>query len=453
MKVFLRDIKEKFPEFEIINYDSESFFVGFNHDSRTIKEDEIFIPIIGENFNGHDYILEALNSGASMSICEYQFVSKVSSTNKPIIVVSSIRDGLQKILNLATSPITVPIVAISGSTGKTTTREMLATILSGDGKVLTSDHSNTVWGNAALLSKYTDEKYVVLECAMDSPGEISWHANSVDTDIGVLLNITYVHAQRLGTIEDVYEEKKDLADYLDRNGKPLVLNIDDERLVRIVNNYKSEIITFGKSEKADYRIFDIDVNYTGTNFKISNQGNVTYVHVDGYGEGLAYDATASIAVARRLGLDIESCVNNLLQFKPNEGRFEITKLKDGNLVINDAYNANPLSMEMSVNTFDSLFNANDFVRIIVLGDMKELGNVSAQMHKELGELVKKKNFDYVYYFGEEYESFGQGKRVKNLDELRIDLQRNLSENNSKQKAILLKGSHSLGLSEIVKTLT
>ena len=172
MKIYLKDIKERFPEFEIRNYDENAFFTAFNHDSRTIKDGEIFIPIVGEKFDGHDFILQALNDGADMAICEAKKSLLVKDAIKPVILVDSVREGLQKIMSLYTSHIDAKIMGITGSAGKTTTRKILSTILSCNGSVLSAEGSNinTVWGNAVLLSKYTDEKYIVLECGMDHPG-------------------------------------------------------------------------------------------------------------------------------------------------------------------------------------------------------------------------------------------------------------------------------------------
>jgi UDP-N-acetylmuramoyl-tripeptide--D-alanyl-D-alanine ligase len=125
MKVFLKDIADRFPEFEILNYQEDAYFVRFNHDSRDVRKDDLFVPIVGENFDGHDFINEALSKGASIAICENSKYEVLEETDKPIVLVDSIEEGLQKIINLALSPITAPVVAITGSTGKTTTKQML----------------------------------------------------------------------------------------------------------------------------------------------------------------------------------------------------------------------------------------------------------------------------------------------------------------------------------------
>ncbi|MBU1120022.1 UDP-N-acetylmuramoyl-tripeptide--D-alanyl-D-alanine ligase [Patescibacteria group bacterium] len=449
MKIYLRDIKERFPEFEIRNYDDNAYFVGFNHDSRTIKSNEIFIPIVGDNFDGHDFILQALKDGASMSICESKKSLLVKDATKPVILVYTIKEGLQKILNHSLSSINAPIVGITGSAGKTTTRKMLTTILSGEGEVLSTEGNNinTVWGNAVLLSQYTDEKYIVLECGMDHAGEIAWHMNSVDPDLGILLNVGYVHAENLGSIEKVYEEKKNMADYLNKTGKPLVLNIDDDRLVRIAKTYTAKLITFGKKENSDYKIFESNMRRDGLFVKFSFQGQVYEFGINAFGEGLAYNAVAAIAAAHELGMSLEKCVSNIKRFVPEKGRFEIVDLNNAGVIVNDAYNANPISMDMSLKTFNKLFPKDEYHRIVVLGDMKELGDVASEKHMELGKLVKELEFNETYYIGDYFNDFNFGTEVKSIDEIVTLLKEQMSHVTQKV-AILCKGSHSTGLYQI-----
>lgn len=447
MKIYLREIKERFPEFEIRNYDENAFFIGFNHDSRTIKQNEIFIPIVGDKFDGHDFILQSLQAGASVSLCESKKSLLIKDAAKPIVLVDSIEEGLQKLLNFSISPITAPIIAITGSTGKTTTRQMLTTVLSEDGSVLTTDNANTVWGNANLLSQYVDEKYIALECGMDRAGEIAWHVNSVDPDLGILLNVGDVHAEKLGSIENIYEEKKNLADYLNKTGKPLVLNVDDNRLIRILKDSKAEIITFGKNEYANFKISNVIVGQEGTDFVLTVEMVDYNIHLNTFGEGLVYDAVAAIAAANKLGLSIEMCIKGIQKFLPNNGRFEIVKLNDEDIIINDAYNANPASMDMSLRTFAILYPKDVYYRIAVLGDMKELGDVSSEKHMELGELAKSLEFNEVYFLGEYFKDFNYGIEIKSIGDIVGILAEKMSKTTQKI-AILCKGSHSTQLYEI-----
>lgn len=448
MKIQLKDIISRYPEFQIRNYKEDAYFEGFNHDSREIKGGELYIPIVGEKFDGHDFILDALEKGANMSICEKGSVSKVESATKPIILVDSIQEGLQKIINFSISSITVPIVAIAGSTGKTTTKQMLVKILETNGEVLSSDHFNTVWGNAVLLGKYTDENYIVLEFAIDKEGEMSWHCNSFDPDLGIILNIGYVHAEKLGSIEKIYEEKKNLADYLNRSGKPLILNIDDERLVKIKEDFKSELITFGMNDSADYKLYDTSVNKMGTDFNFGHDNSWYSVHINTYGSDLVYNALASIIAANKLGVNMDDCIKGIANFEPNSGRFEITNIGIDKILVNDAYNANPQSMGMALATFNKLYEQGQCHRIVVLGDMRELGYIAEEKHKWLGEIVKGYKFDEVYYIGDMFGSFGIGEKVESADEMAALLNHRLETLKDKKVAILLKGSNSLNIHRI-----
>ena len=448
MKIFLKDIKDRFPEFSLRNYREDDYFVGFSHDSRIIKENQIYIPIVGEKFDGHDFILEAFENGASMALCEREKYEKDDmDINKPIILVDSIEEGLMKVLNYAISHITAPVVAITGSTGKTTTKQMLVTILKGQMKVLYGDKSNTVWGNAVILSQYDDHDAIVLECGMDMKGEIAWHVNSVDPDVGILLNVGHVHGEKIGSIEDIYREKKDLADYMEKTGKPLVLNIDDDRLVRIMKSYRedAELITFGESKDADYQIVGVKVDSLGTHFSFKYSDNTMEVDLKVLGKGYVYNAMAAIIAANRLGVGIEKCIKGVELFENSEGRFEKLEYKNDITIINDAYNANPTSMDMSLETFDTLYGGADFYKIVVLGDMRELGEVSAQKHTELGEKVKGYDFNEVYYVGEMFEEFGQGESIESADEIAAMLNIKLESLVGRRVAILLKGSHSIRL--------
>lgn len=449
MRLTLKEIKDRFPEFEYKNYDEDAYFIGYNHDSRDVKKDTLYIPIVGDRFDGHNFIKEALDNGASISLCENSKYYLVKDVTKPIVFVDSIEEGLEKILNLSISDITAPVVAITGSTGKTTTRRMLVHILQGKKKVLSAENTNTVWGNAALLGEYVDEDAIVLECAMDRKGEIAWHVNSVDPDIGVLLNIGYVHAENVGSIEDIFEEKKNLADYMERTGKPLVLNIDDKRLVKIRDGYRkdSPLVTFGKDVSADYIISDIVVNGDGTKFRFVHKDQYFDVELNVFGDGFVYDAMAAIIVSNLLGISFDDSILALGSFENSYGRFEKLEYGDNLVIVNDAYNANPDSMNMALRAFNELFNG-DWYKIAILGDMKELGDVSAQKHKELGEAVKECGFNEIYYVGDYYDDFGVGECIASADEVAAMLNSKLSTLKDKKVAILVKGSHSLGLYNI-----
>lgn len=447
MRISLREIQEKCKDFEIYNYDPDIYFENINHDSRVSLPNSLFIPIIGEKFNGHDFIQSALDNGSNISLFQRD-QGEYSHYDKPIIVVNNIESALEQITNILVSHISVPIVAITGSTGKTTTREMLSKILSFKGSVLNSDRNfNTLWGNAQLLCKYTNEDFVVLEFGMDRKGEIASQCRGITPDLGILLNVGYVHALSLGGIENVYLAKKELADYLGSELKTLVLNIDDNRLSRLINEYPGNLITVG--DKGMFSFNNVHVDKDGTHFILKYLDNEYSVDLKVLGKGYVYNAVCAIACGIQLGLNIDECVVNLKEYSGFKGRFELVKLNDTVTVVNDAYNANPTSMEMSLNTFNEIWGKDSSVRkILVLGDMKELGDVTESEHSRMGNIVKRMNVDDVYYMGDYYSFFNYGKHVNTIEELA----RELKVESNIPTVILLKASNSVGLSNVLELL-
>lgn len=446
MRINLSSVLEKIPEFEILNFENVDI-TGVSYDSRTIESGDIFFPIQGEKFNGHDFIAQAFQAGAVASLCESRYVAKYLPLKKPLIVVDSIEEGLEKIVNILFSDILAPRIAIIGSTGKTTTREMLVKILSNKGTVLSTDSNiNTLWGNAKLLSKYNGEEYVVLEMGMDRAGEIGWQCRAIEPDLGVILNIGYVHAENVGGIENVFKAKKDLADYLHRAGKPLVLNVDDNWLQKIEKDYSYQLLSYGY-EGRDFKLISSTVSKEGTQFTFIHDEKEYSAKIKVFGKELAYNALAAIALADLLSVDIQQAIDALASYDGFSGRFEIEEINSNLTVVNDAYNANPTSMKMSLETFDEIFDKNEYERTVILGDMKELGEVSKEQHKLLGELVKSKEFDKIYYIGDYYSDFGFGERLESSEQAKAIIDESKKEDGN--RAILLKASHSIGLHNLL----
>jgi UDP-N-acetylmuramoyl-tripeptide--D-alanyl-D-alanine ligase len=338
------------------------------------------------------------------------------------------------------------IVAITGSTGKTSTRKMLVSILESKGSVLTAKHNyNTLWGNAKVLSNYKDQDYIVLEFAMDSPGHVGLQSRTIKPDIGVILNIGHVHAENIGGIENIYKGKKELSDFLLKNNRTIVLNSDDKRLKRIIDKNDDNIITFG-FDSNDYKLLKTDTDSKGLHITFINNSKEYNANIPVYGNEFAYNALASIVLAKKLGINIEDSISALNKYTSPEGRFELKDF-DNVKIINDAYNANPTSMKMALETFNKIFPKKEYKRIVVLGDMKELGDVSSKKHKEVGDLVKQLSFDKAYYIGDFYKDFNYGEKLKNWEEAKRIIDKYIKEDN--KTAVLLKASNSIGLYKIL----
>jgi len=447
MKVYLKEIKEKFPEFKIENYDEDIYFENINHDSRVYIANSLFVPIIGKNFDGHDFI-EASKCSVSLMQRDHKERYKLDI---PLIIVDDILVGLKEIIGYVRDKINTPVIGITGSTGKTTTRMMTVSILSQFGKVLTSDKNiNTLWGNSELLMTLSEEKYVVLEIGMDSKGEIKMQCDGLKPDIGGILNVGYVHGENVGGIEGVFNEKRQLADYLVSNNKLVVLNTDDKRLKELADELKINVVTVG-SNNQDYTFSNIYLDENGTHFLLKNNGESYDCNLKVLGKDYVYNALCAIALCNSLGVLIEDCIKGVEKYNGFKERFEIKKINNALTIINDAYNANPASMKMSLETFNELWGKRkDIKKILVLGDMKELGSVSNQEHKKIGDIVNSMNIDSVIYFGEYSKYFKGVTSCSSVQEVVESLKKNIKE--EENTVILLKGSNSQKLYTIPELL-
>ncbi len=446
MRIYLKEIRENYPDLEILNYNPEIFFENINHDSRVKVPNSLFVPIIGEKFDGHDFVKDAFTSGSVVSIFQKNKNIHNSIKDEPLILVDDIYIGLKDIAKLIRRKVNVPLISITGSTGKTTTREMISQILSSKGKVLKSNSNiNTLWGNAEILMKYDSHKYIIMEFGMDRKGEIKTQCEAFDPDIGGVLNVGHVHSMQLGGIENVFLEKRALTDYLLSHNRKVVINIDDERLARI-SSEGNNIIWFGNQKKAMFEIKDTMLSKSGTSFKIKNRDKEYTVNLNLFGKGYAYNATCALAICNQLDFSIEDSVSSLKQYQGFKGRFDIKEIKGGTILINDAYNANPISMKMSLDTFEEIWGITEIYKILVLGDMKELGKVSSDEHKKAGEKVKKMKVDKVYYLGEYFKDFNIGEQKESLESVYSELKEDIER--KPKSVILFKASNSIELSKL-----
>lgn len=448
MKINLSEILKENSGIEIINYDSTVVIEQFNHDSRSIVEGEFFLPIIGDLFDGHDYIVDALDKGCVGSICQRDRLDSVKDVRKPIIVVETIETGLVMLAKVIRHKITVPVIGMTGSVGKSITRRMISSILDQEGSVLSTDKSNTLWGNIRLMMSYTNEDYVVLELGIDRLKEMEDHCNGSLPDIGALLNIGQVHAGPLGGVENVFKTKREIADYCIDEKKPIILNMDDKNLRTLSKEVPEELlVTVGQDKSNDISFSDISLDQSGTHFLLNIYGEEVVIDMPLYGRAYVYNAMVACAFAYKLGLSIDLMRSGLNKVEAISGRYEIIEVSSNVTVVNDAYNANPISMEMSIETFYEMYGESSCKRVLFLGEMKELGEVAKEEHIKLGELLKKFSNDDIYYIGEYAKEVGV-KQLESWEQAR-DILKELISSDIETK-VLLKGSNSIGLFKVLE---
>ena len=462
MNITCKDLLTSIDHFEVIGDIDNVSFKQISTDSRTIQEGELFFPLTGPNFDGHNFIAAALLKSRNIALCDRTKIENVTEKLEQLltennidvkdfkyvlIVVENVELALEQVTAYIRSLTKAKLISITGSTGKTTTREMLYTIFSTKYEVLKAEGNiNTLWGNASVLMNWTGQEFIIFETGLDRKGEIGWQNRGLIPDIGCIINVGTVHAEPLGGVENIFIGKKEMADYLYSKGKPVVLNIDDKRLASIKKNYGDLAISVGSEKEAEYRCEQVELDEKGIRFKLMNKETYYDVQIPIYGIDYVYNALISIVIANYFGFSIEQCIQALGQYHGYKYRFEINEVNEYLTLINDSYNANPDSMKMSINTFAKIWGEK-YHTVAFLGHMAELGEVEKEEHRKLGELIKEKNFDEVFYTGRYYEFVNAGEYLADFEEIKKKFNA-ICDNAKKNKiktAILVKGSHSVGL--------
>ncbi|QTL98038.1 UDP-N-acetylmuramoyl-tripeptide--D-alanyl-D-alanine ligase [Iocasia frigidifontis] len=429
---------------------------GVSIDSRTIKADELFIAIPGEKFNGHDFIDDAAVNGAAAFIIsdEVELPERAA-----YIVVNDTTEALQQLAAYYRQQIDdLTVIAITGSAGKTTTKDMIAALLASKYKVhKTQGNFNNYYGlPLTLLELQGDEDIAVLEMGMSSLGEISLLTSIALPQIGVITNVGETHLESLGTIENVAQGKSELIAALPEDGIA-ILNYDNSYVRDMKSVFKGEkIIYYGFNKAVDISASNIRIDNKGTSFLIEYQDDKRDILIDKPGRHNVYNALAAIAVARELAVGWNSIKKALLSVDLSSLRWDVQKKKGGITIINDSYNANPLSMEAAV---DAVCESAEDRVILVLGAMLELGSNESRAHLELGKKIADSAVDVLITVGEIAQLIARGAIQGNMKKENIHI-----FDNNKQAAVLLnnilvgndtvlvKGSRRNKMEEIVEII-
>jgi UDP-N-acetylmuramoyl-tripeptide--D-alanyl-D-alanine ligase len=455
-KKLLDIVKGKpFPE----EYIEDSGIKGLSIDSRGIEPGNLFIAIKGDRVDGHDYIKEALDKGASCVILDKKKLSEKvkqffsSTKGKRAALVDDTRAALQNVAKWYRDKFNPRVVGVTGTNGKTTTKEMIAEVLSGKYNVLRSEKSfNNQIGVPLTLLKLTQETEVlVLELGMNQPGEISLLTKMVEPDLGLITNIGSAHLEFMGSLENIARAKFGLLDNMDKNGV-IVLNADDPYLSNKAKTEERKVYTFGTESKADFVADKITQN--GNGFFSFSVNSLIPIKLRLLGRHNVYNALAAFTVGSILEVEEDKIKKALENYAPFELRMELT-LIDGIKILNDSYNANPSSMENALETLKGM--KKEGRKIAVLGDMLELGEKSYEFHKKVGEKVKECGVDYLYTLGELASGFAQGAGEKGLLKENIfsfqnkkELLEKLLEFLRPGDLVLFKGSRRMKMEEIVE---
>jgi UDP-N-acetylmuramoyl-tripeptide--D-alanyl-D-alanine ligase len=448
---------------KLLQGEGNAFFQGISTDSRTVTAGELFIALKGARFDGHHYALEALEKKAGGVLIEEDKVGDIRWNGYRPKAVIAVKDTLYALGNIALGwrrKYRTPVVALTGSNGKTTTKEMIAACLGTTFPILkTKGNLNNLIGlPLTLLTLSEKERVVVLEMGMNVPGEIRRLTEIAEPDVGLITNIQNVHLEGLGSLEKLKEEKGELFRKMRRDGTILV-NQDDPRVVDLAKDYPGQKITFGIEHPSEVMAKEIRLmGAEGTSFTLILEGEVVEIQLRLLGRHFVPNALSAIATACLFGVEVKQIKEALGHFQSIPLRMEVVSLKGGKTLINDAYNANPFSMDLALET---LVEAKGRGRAIaVLGDMLELGNFSKEAHEQLGEKVSKLSIDFLLTLGEEAPIVVASAIRHGLPMERAKVVESHSEAISILRQmiqtgdwILVKGSRRMAMEKIVEGLT
>jgi UDP-N-acetylmuramoyl-tripeptide--D-alanyl-D-alanine ligase len=379
-----------------IHGDCQGEVSAVSTDSRTVAAGQLFVPLRGERFDGHDFIGQVIDKGVSAVLADETLKRDVSSRATIITVPDTLR-ALGDLAAAYRRRFTLPVVAVTGSNGKTTTKEMLATIMEQTGPGLkTAGNLNNLIGLPQMLFRLdAGHQWAVLEMGMSEPGEIDRLAEIAAPQTGIVLNAFPAHLESMKSVEGVARAKGELLLRLPAGGCA-VINADDALIARQPSPVGVRRVFFGLGD-ADARATEItSLGTEGQRFLLHLGESIYPIVLNSFGRHAIYNALAAAAAAHTLGIAPELIQSGLERFRPFDKRFQLEQLK-GLVLIDDSYNANPASMEAALATLGEL--KGDRRAFVALGDMLELGNNENELHRILG-VQAARVADRLYLCGE-----------------------------------------------------
>jgi UDP-N-acetylmuramoyl-tripeptide--D-alanyl-D-alanine ligase len=428
---------------------------GVSIDSRKIEKGNLFIPFKGENSDGHKYVEDSIKKGAAAALWQRDVPNP--PTQLPIIIVEDCLVALQELSREYRKQLSVKVVGITGSNGKTTTKDMTASLLATTYKVQKTEgnYNNHIGLPLTVLGLDEDTEIAVLEMGMSGRGEIEFLTKLASPDAVVITNIGESHLLDLGSREGIAEAKLEILQGL-KEGGLAVLHGDEPLLMERINKYKGNVNvqTFGRTDRNDFFPTEITQLEQGNRFKISGSSESFELPV--LGNHNILNALAAMIIAHYFDVPFNKMNEGLTNVKLTNMRMELVEGVHGEKIINDAYNASPTSMMAAIELVSNLKGYEKI--ILVLGDMLELGPQEEQYHQQIGEGLNPEKIDLVFTFGILAEHIAEGAR-SSLGKERVlsfmdknELIKRLEQHVTNDSLVLVKASRGMKLEEIVTAL-
>ncbi|AMP20169.1 hypothetical protein AZF37_02375 [endosymbiont 'TC1' of Trimyema compressum] len=420
-------------------------------DTRTLTKGAVFVALSGEFFNGNDYIDIAVDKGAVAVVSTEHEEIKI-----PLIKVEDAIKAYQKIANYYRNREGFKVVAITGSSGKTTTKDMVACVLEKKLKVSKTykNNNNEIGLPYTILSSPENTDVLVLEMGMRSLGEIRTLTETAEPDIGIITNVGIAHVGELGSEENILKAKRELFEEMKSNGIAII-NGEDKYTRALEESFTGAKKVFGFHDNATIKATEIVLGESICSFKVIRDGETYYAELPFTGEHLILDALVALETGALLGISIKQGIEALKKLEVSPGRMSVEKLAGNITILDDVYNANPDSTKASLKVLTGYKGR----EIAILGDMRDLGALEKPLHKEVGAYVAKLGIDYLITVGSASNNIWQGAVDGGMNSNQAfsymtneDAFKKLNEILKENDTVLIKGSRLVGMEKIIELL-
>jgi len=447
---------------EIINGgESVNKFSGVSIDSRSCRKNDLFIAIRGERFDGHDFVLQAVERGIKCAVVKKKWYKNLSEKSRRslkktcVVLVSDTITALGEIASLYRRKFAIPVIGIGGSNGKTTTKDLIAAVLAGSYSVLKTEgnYNNHIGVPLTLFRLRSHHEIAVIELGINRHGEMTYLAEIAQPQFAVITNIGREHMEYLGRVKEIARAEAELVNYIKRVYGTFIKNTDDSHVNKMGRSLRIKKFTYGSAGRPDVKGRLVRMRRFFPEIQITYRHNIININLNiagyqGYQSALSAAATGiyfdvPLKTVKQILSEFQTCLtgrNNLLNI-------------NGTWIIDDTYNSNPDSVTGALNNL-KLYNTSG-EKYIVLGDMLELGKYSAREHKAIGRLIRKLRFRNLFTFGNEaYNIFKGAKGIENNfyftdKKLLAEVLKSMIRKND---LVLVKGSRKMQMEDIIMEL-
>lgn len=419
-------------------------------DTRAIGDNALFVALIGERFDAHDFVQQAIDNGVRALLVERQL-----DVNVPQLLVKDSKLALGQLGAWVHQQCGTPTVAITGSCGKTTVKEMVAAIMAQKGKVLftSGNFNNDIGVPLTLLRSTPSDDFAVIELGANHLNEIAYTTQLVNPDVALVNNVAAAHLEGFGSIDGVKQAKGEIYQGLDA-GQVAIVNLDSHGGDWWHSVLEDKRVVYFSTLDSDADVFASDIKLLPSgvaSFTLHTQNGQAPVMLSVVGEHNVSNALAATALSLELGATLDEIVSGLGQVQNVKGRVQVEKLSKTVTLIDDSYNASVPAMLAAIDLLKSFTGQ----RWLILGNMAELGRESLALHRQVGEYALPHQFDHVLTFGDDtriISELNNGKHFTSHSEMRVYIEQHLASSKDEQHTILVKGANSAGMYTIAAAL-